>query len=223
MPNPTCPYRQLISDWLLPTYLIAAPAAAVFWFENNSGAAVLGAIGVSAIILTRLPDIQTISLFGLRAQLVRSVQEVEIKIQQLRRLSVSLAEPLILQLTSFGESRKSLSIEDRFRVRDEIVNTLKEIGIENQEILRIHREWIDRFCGLILFGIHSRINQLNINPDVRDRYFDQLLVHARSRAITSSKLPFLNLESRTVDLMSSRLHIEAYKRREIPLIHLSSP
>ena len=87
-------------DWLerlLLAYLVVAPTTAVC-LGANGAAAILGSVGAAALLLTRLPDISSLSLFGLRAELKRSVEQVQVTIHQLQAMATAFAEATLSQL-----------------------------------------------------------------------------------------------------------------------------
>ncbi|MGO8865351.1 MAG: hypothetical protein ACLQME_02510 [Alphaproteobacteria bacterium] len=139
---------HLITQIFLIGFLLVAPTIAVFR-RNTKGAAVLTVVAVSALLLTRLPDVSAFELFGMKAKLDRQTQEVEITVQQLRRLAAALGEASLNQIAMSGQMLTRITTAGKFVMRDNIINSLQNIGVPDDEILKVQGLWIHIYCTMI--------------------------------------------------------------------------
>lgn len=149
-------------DWLerlLLAYLVVAPTTAVC-LGANGAAAILGSVGAAALLLTRLPDISSLSLFGLRAELKRSVEQVQVTIHQLQAMATAFAEATLSQLALSGQLRAYMYTTAKFELRNQIVRSLEEIGTNEADILRAQGDWIAIHARLLLDQIEARAGAL---------------------------------------------------------------
>jgi hypothetical protein len=152
---------------ILILFLIIAPTAAVI-YKNATGAAVLAATGAAALLFTRLPDISALTLFGLSARLQRQSEQVQVTLTQLQRLATSLAEGSLDQLPFSGVIFVGLSTREKFRIRAEIVESLKTLGISAADILKAQRGWIYFYDNILEAQLEARVKEIQPDADVEN-------------------------------------------------------
>jgi hypothetical protein len=111
---------------VLFAFLIIAPTIAVFTKKGAPGAGIIAAVAAAALLLTRLPDISEFQLLALTVKLQRQSQQVEVTLQQLQKLATALAEGSLNELAFSGSIFTGMSTSDKFRVRDQIVQRLRD-------------------------------------------------------------------------------------------------
>jgi hypothetical protein len=78
-------------DAILLVFLIIAPTIVIMLRGGAASASVLAAVGVAALLLTRLPDI-SLALFDLTAKLEHQTQQVQVTLAQLRNLGTVMGQ-----------------------------------------------------------------------------------------------------------------------------------
>jgi hypothetical protein len=137
---------------------IAAPIL-VLRTQNIKGAAsragLVAAVGAVALVLTRLPDITLFAALGMRAELRQTIEEANAKIAQLRTLALTIAEPELSQLAMSGMIFSRLSFSYQYERKKQIIETLRALGIPQDDIARVSRPWTD----ITLFKLSNVIVQ----------------------------------------------------------------
>ncbi len=144
-------------------YLLLAPIIAILC-GNNGGAGILAGVGLTAIILTRLPDLREFSGLGIVAKLEGKIQEADEIIKKLKAISAALTRSSLQQISMSGQMFSSLPISEKFKVRDEIVEALKGMGISDDEILNVQEVWISVYGNLLLNRILNVAGTLPSSP-----------------------------------------------------------
>jgi hypothetical protein len=148
-----------IARWLLLAFLIIAPTIAVFTKRGAAGAGVIAAVAAAALLLTRLPDISEFQLLALTVKLERQSQQVEVTLQQLQKLATALAEGSLNELAFSGSIFTGISVGEKFRVRDQIVERLRDIGVPQDDIVKVQRLWIIVYCSILEGQIEARVRE----------------------------------------------------------------
>jgi len=151
-----------IGKGFLLAFLIIVPTIAVFWKKSAAGAGVLAAVGAAALLLTRLPDISTFELLALKVKLDRQSQQVEVTLQQLQKMAAAFAQASLTELAMSGQMLFRTNTRQKFEIHEQIINSLKEIKISDDAILKAQGVWITVYCRMILDrieGISIRIGR----------------------------------------------------------------
>jgi hypothetical protein len=162
-------YEERIVKYILLTILILLPSVLVF-LKDYKGASIIGAVAAAAILFTRLRDISSFRLLGLAATLERQREQVEITLAQLQGLSASLARASFSELAFSGQVFVGISMAERFRVHDEIVANLMEIGLKSDDIMKTQRLWVYVYCDILAALIQGAIKQLLPATDVENEF-----------------------------------------------------
>jgi hypothetical protein len=141
---------EAIIGLVLLTFLIVAPTVRIFFWKDSAGASVLAAVGAAALLLTRLPDISTFELLALKVTLEKQTQQVEVTIQQLQKMASAFAQASLTQLAMSGQMLSGINTEYKFQIRDRIVDSLKEIGVQDNKVLDAQTVWISVYGRMIL-------------------------------------------------------------------------
>jgi hypothetical protein len=146
--------------WVLLTFLIVAPTARIFFWKDSAGASVLAAVGAAALLLTRLPDISTFELLTLKVKLEKQTQQVEVTIQQLQKIASAIAQASLTQLAMSGQMLLGINTEYKFKIRDQMVDSLKEIGVHDSDVLEAQAVWISIYGRMILDHLEGIVVRL---------------------------------------------------------------
>jgi hypothetical protein len=149
-----------IGKGFLLAFLIIVPTIAVFWKKSAAGAGVLAAVGAAALLLTRLPDISTFELLALKVKLDRQSQQVEVTLQQLQKMAAAFAQASLTELAMSGQMLFRTNTRQKFEIHEQIINSLKEIKISDDAILKAQGVWITVYCRMILDRIEGITTQL---------------------------------------------------------------
>lgn len=137
----------------LLAFLIIAPTVTVFAKQGAAGAGVLAAVGAAALLLTRLPDVSSFELLTLKVRLERQSQQVEVTLQQLQKMAVAFAQANTTEMAMSGQMLFGLNTAEKFHIHDNIINSLKTIGIPHDEIMNAQVVWIGVYCRMIFDSI----------------------------------------------------------------------
>jgi hypothetical protein len=149
-----------IVHWALIAYLIIAPTVAVFAFRQPALAFALIVAGATALIFTRLPDISSLKLYGLQATLERQIGKVQVTIEQLQKLAAATAKANLTQLAMAGQMMHGLNTDAKFGIRDQIIASLKEIGVSDADTHDAQEIWISVYGDMLLSEIEGEANKL---------------------------------------------------------------
>jgi hypothetical protein len=124
---------------------IAGALILVLRAQNSKGAAtragLLAGVGAVALVLTRLPDITLFAALGMRAELRQTIDEANAKIAQLRSLALAIAEPELSQMAMSGVLLSNLPFSYQYERKKHIVETLKSLGIPQDDITHAEEPW----------------------------------------------------------------------------------
>ena len=148
-----------IIHWVLIAYLIIAPTVVVFLLRRSALAFALVVTGASALLLTR-PDISSFGLLGLQATLERQIGKVQVTIEELQKLAAAMANANLSQLAMSGQMLHRLNTQAKFSMRDQIIASLKEIGVSDADIHDAQEAWIDVNCDMLVSVIEAEAEKL---------------------------------------------------------------
>src|SRR4051812_7723396 len=116
---------EIVIHWLLIAYLIIAPSVVALRYRDAKLALALVLAGAAALVFTRLPDISSFELLGLKTTLERQIGKVEVTLTELKKLATAAAKANLTELAMSGQIMSRLNTETKFTIRNEIVNSLR--------------------------------------------------------------------------------------------------
>jgi hypothetical protein len=102
--------------------------------RSIKGTSLVAAVGALALTMTRLSDITLLDALGIRTELQHTIDDATAKIAQLRKLAVAISEPQLSELAMNGAMLSEL--------RKQIVDTLKSLGVSEDDIATALRVWM---------------------------------------------------------------------------------
>ena len=105
------------------------------------------------------------SLGGIETRARDVIQQAQVTIEQLRNLSATLSESSLDQLAFSGYIFMHMNDADKFRLRDEIVARMREIGVDEKTIFSAQRGWITLYCTIIEERIILKITKAASETD----------------------------------------------------------
>jgi hypothetical protein len=144
---------ETVVQLILITYLILVPTVLAFKTERASLTAILVAAGVAALVFTRVSDISSIRLPGLQDTLEQQIGRVQVTIYQLQKLAAATAKANLSELAMSGQIMSRINTEEKFAIRDRVINSLNSIGANDAQIHDAQSIWIDVNCHLLLTQI----------------------------------------------------------------------
>jgi hypothetical protein len=108
------------------------------------------------------------SLSGVEGRAREVIRQAEVTIDQLQRLSTALAEGSLNELAFSGQIFVGMSASEKFRVRDQIIARLHEIGVKPDDILRAQQGWIDVYCSILEQQIEGAVIRSLPNVDAKN-------------------------------------------------------
>jgi hypothetical protein len=118
-------------------------------------------------------DTVKFSLGGVEAKAREVIRQAEVTIDQLQRLSTALAEGSLNELAFSGQVFVGMSASEKFRVRDQIIARLHEIGVKPDDILQAQQGWIYFYCDILEQQIERAVIKNLPNVDAKNE-FDKL-------------------------------------------------
>jgi hypothetical protein len=104
---------------------------------------------------------------GIQMTARQAIQEVQVSIEQLRKLAASLAGGSFNDLAFSGQVFVGMSTREKFRVHDEMVARLQELGVVNADIKKTQHLWIYVYCdileGMIVYRVKPYPNSEVVN------------------------------------------------------------
>jgi hypothetical protein len=125
----------------LACFLAALILALPLRTQSIKGTAVIAGVGALALVMTRLPDITLLDALGIRTELQHTINEANATIAQLRKLAVTIAEPELSQLAMSGAMLSELRFEYQYDQKKQIVDTMKSLGVSQEDITAALRVW----------------------------------------------------------------------------------
>lgn len=102
----------------------------------------------------------TSNLLSLDAELRKTINQAYAAIDDLKDLALSLAEPMISDLTMSGQMFRSLTIEHKLESVGKIADTLLKLGASDKEV--------EQACGFIykrVSGVLARVALVSMRPE----------------------------------------------------------
>jgi hypothetical protein len=125
----------------LACFLAALILALPLRTQSIKETAVIAGVGALALVMTRLPDITLLDALGIRTELQHTINEANATIAQLRKLAVTIAEPELSQLAMSGAMLSELRFEYQYDQKKQIVDTMKSLGVSQEDITAALRVW----------------------------------------------------------------------------------
>src|SRR5271163_2676832 len=103
-------------------------------------------------------------------QAKRAIEQVQVTIDQLQKLASALTEASLNDLALSGQIFVGMPTAEKFRLRDQIVERLKDIGVKSDGRLRAQHMWIYVNCSMIEQQIEGHITAVLHDADVQKEF-----------------------------------------------------
>jgi hypothetical protein len=123
------------------------------WVKAAKNATVAGFLAVFCSLMGSPERFQKMrfSLTGIEAEAREVIQQVQITVDQLQKLASVLAEGSLDELAFSGDIFTGIPTAEKLRIRDQIIEKLRDIGVKLDKVLETQQLWILVF-GSILEG-----------------------------------------------------------------------
>jgi hypothetical protein len=108
------------------------------------------------------------SFTGIEASARQAIQQVEVTVQALQKMASAFAEASLTELAMSGQLLYGTDTRLKFAIHDDIVASLKEIQVPDEQILKDQRVWITVYCRMILDNIEEVAGKLLSTVKVED-------------------------------------------------------
>lgn len=108
---------------------------------NVKGALLIFAAGLFCLLVSFPTIFSSVKAFGIEAKFNEKIAEADEVIKRLRELSMPLSEVAFSLIARSGWMKGPISKSDQARLRQEIRNNLAELGISEEDISVVEREW----------------------------------------------------------------------------------
>jgi hypothetical protein len=148
--------------------LFVSAVILLFLRTKTRDAVLLVAGGVFCALMGNPDRLATVkfTFTGVEATARQAIQEVQISLQQLQKLATSLAEGSLNELAFTGSIFVGMSNAEKFRIRDQIVDQLKGIGVPERDILQAQRIWRYFYCDIVEGMIEQRLREVVPQTDI---------------------------------------------------------
>jgi hypothetical protein len=137
---------------------------------NTGNAAIAAAVAVFCILMGNPDRFQKISFSpsgGVVAEARQTIQQVQVTLEQLQKMASALARGSLDGLAFSGVIMSGVSQQEKFYVRNYIVERLKDIGLKADDILEAQRVWIIAYCSIIEGQIQSNVTKAFPTQDLK--------------------------------------------------------
>jgi hypothetical protein len=156
---------------LLATTFFIATLCLLFMEKRPARNAAIGAILAAFCAIMGGPDrFQSLTFSpttGIQMTARQAIQEVQVSIGQLRKLAASLAGGNFNELAFSGQVFVGMSTHEKFRLHDEMVARLQELGVGDADIKKTQHLWIYLYCdileGMIVYRVKPYPNSEVVN------------------------------------------------------------
>ncbi|MRS20769.1 hypothetical protein GJV08_16510 [Enterobacteriaceae bacterium RIT692] len=111
-------------------------------FGNVAGGGVVITTGLALILLSQF-QIESIKMPGLEAKLINTINEAEIILDKLRKISLPISEIAIATAARAGRYGGATSSKDMMRYVTSLEAQLKGMSVSESEVKEIKKPWID--------------------------------------------------------------------------------
>lgn len=119
-------------------FLFTLSSTAFFGYTGKSvemGIAVV--VGAIAIAFANIDKIKWFKGAGFEAEMVQVIKEANVTIATLRKLATQIVEPMLTIIGREGEPFQNISNAEKFRAKERLVKSLKELGASEEQIEKV--------------------------------------------------------------------------------------
>lgn len=181
--------------------IFTAFAPIVIWtiFENTAIAWIAALCGAFITFMSKINDIAELSAGPVRAKMRETIQDANATIEQVRQIARSISETTLAALMAgnFG-FQDGLTLDSRLALHDDLINSLREIGVPDKRILKSDKKW-RRGIGVIYHRAIAPLidgrkvpHQINVDATVEQKQaregWDELLDFDQWKAPTPDEM-----------------------------------
>lgn len=153
----------------LASLILISLAMLLALLDKTTAMGIIVAAGALCIAFLNLDRFQSFKGAGFEAEMKRVVDEAYASIDEVRNIAVDMSEATLSALGS-GLFISGMKLEQRVRLRNQLVESLRKLGADDEEIARATDIW--RRCISILF--YNRVKHVlgrrkerhRANPDI---------------------------------------------------------
>lgn len=155
---------MLLTDWgfdALSLIFFGVVIYSLLWRKASGNATVAMVAAVFCALMGNPDRFQTMkfSLTGIETSARAAIQQVQVSLQQLQKLATALAEGSLNDLAFSGSVFTGMSSAEKFRLHDQIIARLRDIGVPQEDILKAQHVWILVYCSILEQQIQSEVQQ----------------------------------------------------------------
>lgn len=161
-----------VMSWLFSGLAVIFFVVAIYSIlvdKSLRAAMIAGAFAVFCTLIGNTDRFDTFkfSYNGVEAKARAVIQQAEVTIDQLQRLSTALAEGSLNELAFSGQIFIGMQASEKFKIRDQIIARLHDIGVKSDDILRTQQMWIYFYCDILEQQIEGEV--IKNLPDVNGK------------------------------------------------------
>ena len=123
-------------------------------YERNGSATVLGGIFLVCVLVVFLPKLEVLEAWGVKAHLVRTVNEADEIVAKLRQLAITNAKAVYMNV-GWGNRMGSPSAKDKQAMLDEVDAQLRDLRVSAEERKALTSTYV-RLIGFDLYTTYVR-------------------------------------------------------------------
>jgi hypothetical protein len=131
------------------------------WAGGRAGTALLGA--VACALMGHPERFETISFSVMRGSFEAKMHQLEVGLKELQQIATAAAKASLTELAMSGQMLSDLSTQGKFSLRNDVVASLKSIGVPEENILNAQQIWIGVFCNILLRDIIAEVGASSPN------------------------------------------------------------
>jgi len=156
--------------WVGVVFTISAPIIIGIEFANTGIAWVAALCGAFVTFISKLHEMAELSVGPVRAKMRETIREANATIDQVRNIARNISETTLTALMAgnFGFT-DGLNLRSRLDLHDRLIESLKEIGVPDNEISELDEKW-NQGIGVIYYRAIAPLidgredpNQINMN------------------------------------------------------------
>ncbi|WP_024850405.1 hypothetical protein [Hydrogenovibrio kuenenii] len=126
--------------WIGVLFTLTVPFILSICFESVSAGWLSAACGAFVVFASKLERIAELSLGPVKAKMREKIEEASATIEQLRKVSVTIAEAELTNLiaTAF---MGNMTLEKKLEIHDKVIDELKNINVSDEQISTAEESW----------------------------------------------------------------------------------
>lgn len=166
---------QQISGWVFNALALLFFGIVVYlllWGKNFGNASLATILAAFCAVMGNPDRFETMkfSISGIETKSREAIRQVQVTLLQLQNLAATLAEGNLTQLAFSGQVFVGISTAEKFRIRDQVVEQLRALGVKTDDIVKSQRVWINVYCNILEGQIGAAVRKEHPEVDTKNEF-----------------------------------------------------